>query len=77
MNELKIDEYWLQIEREPGVANHKGCKWNWEVKIAQNTNQFYGIAIERDLDVKTPWIELESGNPLEEMKKICKEKMER
>ncbi|MCP3738842.1 hypothetical protein NLX69_04095 [Rossellomorea sp. BNER] len=47
------------------------------MKIAQNTNQYYGIAIERDLDVKTPWIELESGNPLEEMKKICKEKMER
>ncbi|MBM7584288.1 hypothetical protein JOC86_000825 [Bacillus pakistanensis] len=77
MNILKIEEFLIQIERESKVKNYKGNKWNWEVKIAQNKNEYYGIAYERALDIQTSWIELESDDPLEEMKRICKEKMER
>ncbi|MBY0597706.1 hypothetical protein [Bacillus bingmayongensis] len=69
-----VENYYLRINAEvPELQNlFKPTVWNWEVKIAIDSNDiYYGSAVEVKRGVTIPWIKLKKHEYIEEMKQLC------
>ncbi|MES5896966.1 hypothetical protein [Bacillus cereus group sp. RP43] len=70
----RLENYYLRISAEvPEFRAHfKPTIWNWEVKIAIDSNDiYYGSAVEMKRGVTIPWRKLKEHEYTEEMKQLC------
>ncbi|MGI0534959.1 hypothetical protein KFD70_21970 [Bacillus pfraonensis] len=70
----RVENYYLRINVEVPELQliFKPTVWNWEVKIAIDSNDiYYGSAVEIKRGVTIPWRKLKKHEYTEEMKQLC------